>query len=99
VIGLGEKAGEEAHTVTQNEMPAHTHQFMVNAGTGDRPLPQASVPARDAGGAARYGSHPAVIMHPGAIEAKGSSQPHENRMPFVVVHYIIALQGIFPSRN
>jgi microcystin-dependent protein len=98
VFGLGEKGGEEAHVLTKSEMPAHAHQLSASAGIGDSGSPDGAVIARDAGGAARYGPNPSVVMHPGAIGVTGGTQPHENRMPFVVVHYIIALQGIFPSR-
>jgi microcystin-dependent protein len=98
VIGLGEKGGEEGHALTVSEMPAHVHQLNVSSGIGGSASPEATVIARDAGGALRYGPAPGVVMHPGAIGPTGGSLPHENRMPFVVVHYIIALQGIFPSR-
>ena len=98
VIGLGEKGGEEVHTLIQSEMPAHTHPLNVSSGIGGIASPETAVIARDAGGGLRYGPTPTVVMHPGAVGVTGGGQPHENRMPFVVVHYIIALQGIFPSR-
>lgn len=98
VIGLGERGGEESHTLATSEMPAHAHQLRVSTGIGSSDVPDGAVIARDPGGAARYGPNASVVMHPGAIWQAGGNQPHENRMPFVAVHYIIALQGIFPSR-
>jgi microcystin-dependent protein len=97
VIGLGEKGGEEAHALTANEMPSHAHQLNVSSSIGGSAYPQGGVIARDAGGGTRYGPNASVVMAPGTIASTGGSQPHENRMPFVTVHYIIALQGIFPS--
>ncbi len=99
LISLGEMGGEEAHALSVSEMPAHTHQLNVGTVVAGSASPDSSVFARDPGGAARYGAHPTVLMNPATVAFTGKGQPHENRMPFIVVHYIIALQGIFPSRN
>ncbi len=99
LITLGAMGGEETHALTTNEMPAHTHQLNVSGAVGSLVAPDSAVFARDPGGAARYGANPTVVMNPAAVGQAGTGQPHENRMPFIVVHYIIALQGIFPSRN
>jgi microcystin-dependent protein len=40
-----------------------------------------------------------VAMNPASVTNTGGSQPHENKQPFLVLNFIIALQGIFPSRN
>jgi microcystin-dependent protein len=99
VNDLGSKGGEEVHMITESELPAHSHQLKVSADVGTAVTPDFGLIARDPGGAARYGSHSAVPMSVSAIGKAGGGQAHENRMPYVVVHYIIALQGIFPSRN
>jgi microcystin-dependent protein len=40
-----------------------------------------------------------LYMNPGALQTAGGNQPHENRMPSMAISTIIALQGVFPSRN
>ena len=47
----------------------------------------------------RTGPFASVAMKAGAVTPTGGSQPHENRQPFLVINFIIALNGIFPSRN
>ena len=97
---LGEKGGENAHTLSQSEMPAHSH--VVNAdnstASSNQPTPTAflanSTPPNVWG--AFSGVQP---MLPAAIGNAGGSQPHENRMPSLVLNFCIALVGIFPSRN
>jgi microcystin-dependent protein len=94
---LGETAGQAAHTLTLSEMPQHIH-FAQGTGTnGDTVIPGGSVLG---GGAGLYG--PAANLTsllPASVTNVGGSQPHENRQPFLVLNFCIALQGIFPSRN
>jgi microcystin-dependent protein len=96
---VGQAAGEEFHTLAQSEMPTHTHilQGTNNTSTTDNPdttvvLGQASLNMY--GGATNL-----VPMHPSIISTVGGSQPHENRQPFLVLNFCIALTGVFPSRN
>lgn len=96
--------GEENHTLTVNEMPAHGH--LVNAGTvapvgrGRQPptgnvLTKSNAPALTLlGGATNM-----VTLAAANLGAAGGSQPHSNLQPYLVMSYVIALQGIFPSRN
>jgi microcystin-dependent protein len=94
----GEQGGQEFHTVTLSEMPAHTHTVPASnlpATLGD---PTGTVWG-SAVGEARFASVPNGSMAPGAASNVGGSQPHENRQPFAVLQFIIALQGIFPSQS
>ncbi len=99
----GASYGETAHALTQQEMPQHIHGFVVDntgpAGT------QGNVPASTK---RISGSNPGELygpasnlsaMSPAAITNVGGSQPHENMMPYTVIGFCIALQGIFPSPN
>jgi microcystin-dependent protein len=100
---LGQSGGEESHTLLLTEMPAHTH---VAQGTAD----QATV-ATAAGnvlaekprrGKNVFGPLPngnVVGLDPSSVPAVGGSQPHTNVQPYLVVNFVIALTGIFPSRN
>ena len=95
----GEAGGQTAHTVTQSEMPQHTHFHQVtnNVGTDSNPnsgLVISKAVAQSYGAAANL-----TTMNNQTISNVGGSQPHENRQPYLVLNFIVALQGIFPARN
>ena len=101
---LGQRSGQEAHTVTQSEMPAHTHLLkassqQANQATlvtqpGATPNILAAVQGNQYGPVAEL-----TTLRPDTVTNVGGSQPHENRQPFLVLNFVIALQGIFPSQN
>jgi microcystin-dependent protein len=100
---LGTVAGEEFHTVTMTEMPTHTHQ--LNGSTQSTPASLVQDPTNGfmaAPNSANYVSPNAgqlTTLNPSTVTNVGGSQAHENRQPFLVLAFIIALQGIFPSQN
>jgi microcystin-dependent protein len=98
-LQLGQQGGEEAHTLTIAELPVHTHLFNASNSAGNEVTPEGNVPARDANSEKGYGPVSNTTMDPAAIGSAGGGQPHENRMPYMALHYIIALTGIFPSHN
>ncbi len=96
---LGQAGGQEFHTVTMQEMPAHNH--LANAsnkadGTNVN-TPSGNFPANSS--VSPFRSTANTTLAPQSVTNVGGSQPHENRQPFLVLNFIIALQGIFPSRN
>ena len=95
----GEAAGQSAHTVTMSEMPAHTHflQGTNNIGTTQNPG-SGVILSKSVANSFGPGTN-LVTMNAGSITNTGGSQPHENRQPFLALNFMIALQGIFPSRN
>ena len=108
----GEAGGEENHTLTQSEMPAHIHFMQGNSGEAD--TSGAAVPptnnsfaqafAVQAGGVKavvnRFGTGaPDGALLPAAIGNAGGSQAHSNQQPYNTLNFCIALQGVFPSRN
>jgi microcystin-dependent protein len=99
---LGERGGEESHTIIQSEMPAHIHPATADVKVGDNTVSNmnGAYPA-DAGGLRLYstGSNNMVPMYPQMVSTVGGSQPHENRQPYLCLNFCIALQGIFPSQN
>ncbi len=92
---LGETGGTESVTLTTNQLPAHSHP----------PLAGATATVSDPNGAAWARWHdvpfttvaPDVDLNPNALAATGGGQPHENRTPFLAVHFVISLFGIFPT--
>jgi microcystin-dependent protein len=93
----GQSFGEEAHTVTLNELPAHNHLVMANNATATQAAPGAAALASSPN---MYGPpNNLTTIRPGTITSVGGSQAHENRQPYLALNWMIALQGIFPSRN
>jgi microcystin-dependent protein len=94
---LGERSGEENHTLTSSEMPAHTHTFSASNAAPNQGLPTGNMWASNSG--AYSSAPPDATMNPASITNVGGGQPHTNIQPFLVLNFIIALQGIFPSQN
>lgn len=94
---LGTVMGEEAHTLTVNEIPAHTHSLAATTTTADTATPTSAALA--AATSKIYGSGVNASMAATALANTGGSQPHTNIQPYLVLNFCIALQGIFPSRN
>ena len=97
-ITLGELGGETAHTLNISEMPAHSHA-PVGSNTNPPTSPSAAGNLWSANNAKPFTPTPTVAMNPAGILPAGGSQPHENMSPYLVLNFIIALQGIFPSQN
>ena len=94
---LGQAAGEQAHTLSMSEMPAHAHAAIGSSNAGSTPDPTNAYWAATA--ASAYSNNPDTPMAPQALANAGGSQPHGNMSPYLVLNFVIALQGIFPSRN
>ena len=99
---LSERAGQEAHTVTIQEMPQHVHVPQATTAQADQNTNSAApsrMPAQS-NFSFLYGS-PANLqaMAPNALSNVGGSQAHTNMQPYSVISFCIALQGIFPSQN
>lgn len=94
----GTSGGENAHTLLVGEMPAHTH-----APSGSTAAATTNDPSSNVFATGNFGLYttqsPNTSLVPGTVGNAGGSAPHENRQPFLVLSFIIALAGIFPSRN
>jgi microcystin-dependent protein len=93
----GERSGEENHTLNISEVASHAHPVSASNADPNQGLPTGNMWANGAG--AYSSSSPDSSMNPASISSAGGSQPHTNVQPFLVLNFIIALQGIFPSRN
>jgi microcystin-dependent protein len=92
----GEAGGETAHTINISEMPAHSH-VPAFGGAANSKTPAASMWTD--WGKAIYAANPNAAMLATLLSNVGGSQPHENLSPYLVLNFIIALQGIFPTQN
>ena len=97
---LGERGGEQAHTLSIAEIPTHTHSAMAANVAPTASAPSAVRVLSKSAGANFYGSaSDLVAMSNTAIGNIGGSQAHLNMQPYLVVNFSIALQGIFPSQT
>jgi microcystin-dependent protein len=94
----GQAGGQEFHTVTMSEMPQHIHFLQAQPAASNSPDPTNSF-LSDVSLKAYGALNAATTLVPTSVSNIGGSQPHENRQPFLVLNFIIALQGIFPSQN
>lgn len=103
-LTLGESSGEEAHTIVLGELPAHTHTVLGTPNQATTTTPVGNVLAEKA----RRGKNvyaPSPIgpdvqrLADTSVSSVGSGQPHANSQPSLTLNFVIALQGIFPSRN
>lgn len=95
----GERGGTETTSLTAAQMPAHSHAVKASDANGSAVSPSGLVPARNAAGVPVYGPPTSAHLAGDAIEPAGGGQPHDNMQPYLGLSYIIALQGIYPSRN
>jgi microcystin-dependent protein len=104
-ITLGEKAGAETETLTAAQMPAHGHTAQGTSGMAASSVGKDHLLARTGGGRRAltvYGGLSASASQ--ALSSQqvfnvGGGQAHDNMQPFTTLNFVIALQGLFPSRN
>lgn len=97
---LGQSAGETAHTLISAEMPAHNHMLQgASAPQNNNRSPSGNYLGSSS--ALNWFAPPpaTTTLNPGTVAPAGGGQPHDNMQPYLVLNFIIALQGIFPSRN
>ena len=97
---LGEAAGSSAVTISQQTMPQHLHFVnAVNSPATTNTPTNALMLAQSTGSQGYAAAANLTAMAPEAVGNVGGSQPHTNMMPYLVLNFCIALQGIFPSQN
>jgi microcystin-dependent protein len=99
---ISQTGGEVSHTLATAELPSHNHAFSCNENTTTLlNTPTNNFPAKSSAGESNYAasSNENKSMGPNILKFVGSSQPHNNLQPFLAVYFIIAVEGVFPSRN
>jgi microcystin-dependent protein len=94
-ISQGANGGEASHTLIASEMPAHTHTVSASDAIPNVPSPTGNTWAVTTN---VYAAAPDAAMNPAALGATGG-QPHENRQPYLVLNFVIATMGLYPSRE
>lgn len=101
----GQSGGAEKVTLMTAQIPAHNHTLSVNNGNGNlhNPIANSSIAATvDVNGDNAQGfsaSAPNTVLNASSISGGGNNLPHDNLPPYLVLSYIICLEGIYPSRN
>jgi microcystin-dependent protein len=105
---MGQAGGAEQVTLTTPQLPAHTHALSqtvtsrCQSGAGNSKIPTGNYHAADATGenySTAGNDTMGAIPFNTAIATAGENQPHDNMPPYLCVNFIIASEGIFPSRN
>jgi microcystin-dependent protein len=97
---LGQASGVETITLLVNNLPAHSHPLIATFEPGTTSDPTGAYLGNTGVLDTEYntsGTH--VQMNAGTIASTGNSQPVTNLQPYLALNYIIALQGVFPSRS
>jgi microcystin-dependent protein len=98
---LGERGGEQAHTLSIAEVPRHVHTYNATSKVATTNIPDNTTMLAQSTASNFYasGASNLVAMAPNSTLNTGGSQAHLNMQPFLVLNFSIALQGIFPSQT
>ena len=98
---MGQSAGSETVTLTPAQLPAHTHNVGATSQGQSSSSPEGNLLAATAGAGQVFYGPPGNLaaLAPQSVGTAGGSQPHDNMQPSLVVNYIIAVEGIFPSQG
>lgn len=98
---IGQKSGTEKHTLSANELASHNHALQAATTAADDTNPTGNLIATSTSSAlyGPDGTAPTVAMKNEAVQPHIGGQEHNNIMPFLCIHFIVALFGIYPSRH
>ena len=97
-FNLGSKFGEESHTLSVNEIPNHDHNAQASNLDATANSPENNIWAAKRSGTNYGTASPNASLSSASIANAGGSQAHNNMQPFLTINFVIALQGLFPSR-
>jgi len=97
---IGQVAGTENTTLLSSQMPTHNHLVNVNTGAGTQASPGGGFLAVESTGTSQnYAGSANGSLNAAAVSTAGGNQPFSILQPYLCINFVIALQGIFPSRN
>lgn len=94
----GMSAGSESVALTTSQMPSHTHACLASSSPADSSNPAGQVLAETVSSTPYFQGQPQLSLASASVNLAGGNFAHSNMQPFLCVHFIIATQGIFPSR-
>jgi microcystin-dependent protein len=94
---LGERAGEQTHTLTISQLPQHVHPVRASSAAASTPVAENSVLA--AANDLYSASDALVALGATTVTNMGGSQAHQNMQPFLTLNFCIAIWGLFPFPN
>jgi microcystin-dependent protein len=97
----GEAAGSETVTLVTGQIPAHNHSAGCTDGNANQAGPAGNIWATEPNGVTAFytGARADAVMNANLVGQTGGTQPHANLQPYLAINFIIALFGVFPSRN
>ena len=96
---LGQSGGTESVTLTTQQIPVHNHALLVSTTVGQQTNPSGNVVAQSTQATQFIEDQTNVSLAATVLVPVGGSQPHENMQPYLTLMFVIALQGIYPSRT
>lgn len=97
---LGQRGGTEMISLSEAQMPNHTHTLQVQNDVANSNDPQDRVWSRVFGAGNLYAAPGSIAsMADQSLPSTGGSQPHNNMQPYLAINFIIALVGLYPSRS
>jgi len=97
VYTQGQTGGQAAVALAPGQMPQHTHQAQADSAVASIASPAGNIWADSASDP--YSASGNAVMNPVSVQQQGGNQTHNNMPPYLVLNFVIALSGIFPSRN
>jgi microcystin-dependent protein len=94
---IGQTVGVETVTLTESQIPAHSHDLTAYSGTGSATSPLSDFISQYAEGVNSFGSSSNATLNSSAVSSTGGGQPHSNIQPYLTMNYCIALYGVFPA--
>lgn len=100
-VSRGQQVGAESVTLTEAQLPRHSHRLAVGTDFANSAVPGGALTAaRPRGGPLLHAAPGATTsMEPTMVTSAGAGAAHPNMQPYATLNFVIALQGIFPSRN
>lgn len=97
---MGEMSGTENVTLVANQIPAHTHALNVSNAAATLGAPNGNfIAAKNRADPGFAAASDGSTLSSGSVAANAGGQPHSNLQPLLVMNYVIAITGVFPSRN
>ena len=95
---LGQQGGSPFVTLLESELPSHNHIANAKTSLGNSQTPADQTWAGSNNAKQYVNTAPNTAMSPFALSPAGGSLPHNNMALYLVVTFIIAMQGVFPAR-